>query len=119
MITKTDHIVALAAERAQSISVAVLKRAAYRGDMDAVFALGVHYLLGRGVQTDFTQALSLLDRAADADIEDAAYFRDLALDQLKHESAISPQDRADEVAALMEAKRSELFPALKLVDAER
>jgi TPR repeat protein len=117
MLPEVDHIIAQGAERAQVIAAANLKRAADRGDVDAAFALGVHYLLGRGVKTDFAQALSLLDRAADAGLEDAVYFRDLALEQLEREHANS--NVADSIVTLMDAKRREFFPRPSLIEAKR
>ncbi len=45
MISKADHIVARGTVRAAEKSEALLRRAADTGDAEAIFALGVSYLL--------------------------------------------------------------------------
>jgi hypothetical protein len=70
------------------------------------------------VDTNFNEAFELLDGAVEADIEDAAYFRDLAEDQLSREQAAERAGVEAAVAEMMDAKRRELFPKPKLVKSD-
>ena len=107
------------AARATEKSTALLKRAADGGDRDAAFALGVLLLLGRGIETDFREAQRMLNIAVEAGIEDAVHFRELAEEQLnRHESECFKQGEAA-VEALLDAKRRELFPPLRLVEPKK
>ena len=72
--------------RATEKSEALLRRAADAGDAEAIFALGVSYLLGCGVRTNFREALKLLDRAVYEGVKDALYFRALAEEQAQLEA---------------------------------
>ena len=115
MISNDDHIVARGAARAMAKSEDLLKRAAEEGDPAAAFALGVSYLLGIGVETNFRESLKMLDRAVHAEVEDALYFRELAEQQAGLEAAECFRKGEAAVEALLEAKRSELFPRPRLV----
>lgn len=113
--SKIDHALAHGAVRASAKSVAVLREAARAGDAEAQFALGLLYLLGRGVDTDFGEAVRLLSFAVDAKIEDAEYFLDLAGEQLARQRAGNRVHAESIVSDLMDAKRRELFPKPRLV----
>ena len=115
MIADDDHMVARGAARAMEKSSDLLKRAADEGDCDAAFALGVSYLLGIGIETNFREALKLLDRASHAGVEDARYFRQLAEEQADREAAECFKKGEAAVEALLEEKRLELFPRPRIV----
>jgi TPR repeat protein len=112
------HEVARAAARAMVKSSAVLEKAAAAGDAEAQFALGLHYLLGRGVETNVGKAFELLTLAAEAHVEDADYFKDIAAAELARLEGTERERGEAAVARLLEAKRRELFPKPVLIQTD-
>ena len=115
MISKADHIAARGTAGAAEKSEALLRRTADTGDAEAIFALGVSYLLGCGVRTNFREALKLLDRAVHAGVKDALYFRALAEEQAQREADDCFRRGEAAVEALLEEKRREMFPRPRIV----
>ncbi len=106
------------AARAMDKSAALQHAAADAGDAEADFALGVLYLLGRGVEKNLGEAFKRFGRSVDAGDEDAAALRELAAEQLAREQVT---DRLKEEAAtvvMQDAKRRRRFPKPKLVTSD-
>lgn len=102
--------------RAMGKSAELLRAAADAGDDEARFALGLLYLLGRGVEKNLGEAFKLFGLAADAGDEEAAAFKEMAVEQMAREQVGRRQ--MEEAAALVmtEAKRRQRFPKPKLIE---
>ena len=97
-------------------SAELLRAAADSGDNEARFALGLLYLLGRGVDKDAGEAFKLFTLAHDAGDAQASHFRDMAGEHLDQDE-VKQRDTEDAAnAALKEAQRRQRFPKLKLVE---
>ncbi len=99
-------------------SAELLRDAADTGDSDARFALGLLYLLGRGVDKNPGEAFKLFGEALEAGDPQAAHFRDIAAEHLAKGAL---KERAVEDAlhtAKKEAERRRLFPKPTLVKSE-
>lgn len=105
---------AQAVARAMEKSAALLATAADGGDAEAQFALGLLYLLGRGVDTDFGEALKLFRLAADQGDAEAETLKGVAAEQLAREQ-IATRDMED-AAAIKDAKRRREFPKPRIVE---
>ena len=102
--------------RAMDKAAALLQEAADAGDAEAQFSLGLLYLMGRGVEQNLGEALKLFGLAQKAGDDDAAAFRDMAAEELARERAAEQLRNEAFLATMMDAKRRQLFPKLKLVD---
>ncbi|MDP6474455.1 MAG: hypothetical protein QF894_06070 [Alphaproteobacteria bacterium] len=98
-------------------SAELLRAAADEGDNEACFALGLLYLLGRGVEKNAGEAFRLFGIAVEAGDAQAAYFRDMAAEHLAHDE-IKKRDSDAADAAEKEAQRRQRFPKPKLVKKE-
>ena len=99
-------------------SAELLRAAADKGDHEAEFALGLLYLLGRGVDKDAGEAFKLFTLALDAGDTQAAHFRDMAADHLDQDKAKQRESEDTARAAEKEAERRQRFPKPKLVKKE-
>ena len=100
----------LAVGRAMDKSAELLAAAADAGDAEARFALGLLYMLGRGVEKNLGEAFKLFGLAADAGDEQAAVFRGMAAEELAREQA---GKRLMKEAT--EAKRRQRYPKPRVV----
>ena len=98
-------------------SAELLRSAADEGDNEAQFALGLLYLLGRGVEKNAGEAFKLFNIAVEAGDAQAAHFRDMAAEHLTHDE-IKKRDSDAADAAEKEAQRRQRFPKPKLVKKE-
>ncbi len=115
LITNTDQTMALAVGRAMDKSAALLDAAAVAGDTEARFALGLLYMLGRGVEKNLGEAFKLFGLAADAGDEQAAVFRGMAAEELAREQAGKRLMKEATVAVMKEAKRRQRYPKPRIV----
>ncbi len=95
-----------------------LREAADSGDNDSRFALGLLYLLGRGVDKNAGEAFKLFGEALEAGDPQADHFRDIAAEHLAKDAL---KERAVEEAmqtVKKEAERRRLFPKPKLVKSD-
>jgi TPR repeat protein len=97
-------------------SAKLLRAAAEAGDTEAHFALGLLYLLGRGVEKDAREALRLFTLAQDAGDAQASHFRDMAAEQMAQNEDQKRDTETAANAALKEAQRRQRFPKPKLVE---
>ena len=97
-------------------SAELLRAAAAGGDNEARFALGLLYLLGRGVDKDAGEAFKLFTLARDAGDAQANHFRDVAAEHMAQDE-VKKRDTEDSAsAARKEAQRRQRFPKPKLVE---
>ena len=96
-------------------SAELLRAAVEAGDNDARFALGLLYLLGRGVEKDAGKALFLFSLADEAGDSQAAHFRDMATEHLAQEENKKSESDKSTRAAIKEAQRRQRFPKPQLV----
>ena len=116
IIADPDLTLANAVARAMDKSAELLRSAANGGDNEARFALGLLYLLGRGVEKNAGEAFKLFSQALDGGDAEAAHFRDMAAENLAREQ-IKERDTEDATrAAMKEAQRRQRFPKPKLVE---
>ncbi len=104
--------------RAMGKSAELLRAAADAGDAEAQFALGLLYLLGRGIEKNLGEAFKLFGLAAEAGDEQAAAFKDMAAEQMAREQVDRRKMKDAAVAVMTEAKRRQRFPKPKLVDTD-
>ncbi len=97
-------------------SAELLSAAVKAGDNDARFALGLLYLLGRGVKKDVSKAMHLFSLAEEAGDRQAAHFRNMAAENLARGEDKKPGNGASARAAIKEAQRRRRFPKPKLVE---
>ncbi len=116
IIADPDLTLANAVARAMDKSAELLRNAANDGDNEARFALGLLYLLGRGVEKNAGEAFKLFSQALDGGDAEAAHFRDMAAENLAREQ-IKERDTEDATrAAMKEAQRRQRFPKPRLVE---
>lgn len=115
-MSEHDQTMAVAVSRAMNKSAELLRTAADAGDTEARFALGLLYLLGRGVETNLGEAMNLFSQAADAGDEQAAAFREVAVHQLAQEQQKQQLLNDAAVEVMKDAKRKQRFPKPRLVD---
>jgi len=99
-------------------SAELLRAAVEDGDNDARFALGLLYLLGRGVEKDAGKAMYLFSLADEAGDTQAAHFRDMAAEHLTQDEDKKRDTDESARAAIKEAQRRQRFPKPKLVKKE-
>ena len=115
LITDSDQTMALAVARAMDKSAALLGAAADAGDTEARFALGLLYMLGRGVEKNLGEAFKLFGLAADAGDEQAAAFRDMTAEELAREQVGNRLMKEATVTVMKEAKRRQRYPKPRIV----
>lgn len=96
-------------------SAALLGEAADGGDAEAQFALGLLYLLGRGVERSLGEALKLFRLAADQGDAQAEIFKGVAAEQLAREQINTRDIEEAATAAMKDAKRRRKFPKPRIV----
>ena len=96
-------------------SAELLLAAVEDGDNEARFALGLLYLLGRGVEKDAGKAMYLFSLADEAGDTQAAHFRDMASKHLNQDEDKKRDSDKSARAAIKEAQRRQRFPKPKLV----
>lgn len=99
-------------------SAELLRAAVEDGDNEARFALGLLYLLGRGVEKDAGKAMNLFSLADEAGDTQAAQFRDMAAEHLNQDEDKKRDSDESARAAIKEAQRRQRFPKPKLVKKE-
>lgn len=99
-------------------SADLLRAAADDGDSEACFALGLLYLLGRGVEKNGGEAFKLFSLALEAGDPQAEHFRDLAVEHLAQDQVKEVKSEQATRAAMKEAQRRQRFPKPKLVEPE-
>ena len=114
-MTDSDNIMALAVVRAMDKSAALLGAAADAGDTEARFALGLLYMLGRGVEKNLGEAFKLFGLAADAGDEQAAVFRGMAAEELAREQVGKRLMKDATVAVMKGAKRRQRYSKPRIV----
>ena len=115
LITDSDQTMMLAVGRAMDKSAALLGAAADAGDTEACFALGLLYMLGRGVDKNLGEAFKLFGLAADAGDEQAAVLHGMAAEELAREQAGKRLMKEATVAVMKEAKRRQRYPKPRVV----
>ena len=105
----------LAVGRAMDKSAELLRTAADAGDTEACFALGLLYMLGRGLKKNLGEAFKLFGLAADAGDEQAAVFRGMAAEDLDREQVGNRMMKEATVTVMKEAKRQQRFPKPRIV----
>lgn len=118
LITDFDQTMALAVGRAMDKSAALLGAAAAAGDTEARFALGLLYMLGRGVKKNLGEAFKLFGLAADAGDAQAAEFRDKAAEELARDQAGKRLMKEATVAVMKDAKRRQRYPKPQIVKSD-
>ena len=113
-----DQIMTQAVGRAMDKSAALLRAASDAGDTEAGFALGLLYMLGRGVEKNLGEAFKLFGLAADAGDEQAAVFRGMAAEELAREQAGKRLMKDATVAVMKEAKRRQRYPKPRIVKSD-
>ena len=113
-----DQAMALAVTRAMAKSAALLHDAAKAGDSDAQFALGLLYLLGRGVEMNSGEAFRLFQLARDAGDDQAAAFLDMAAEQMAREHLHEQKLKEAAVHVMKEAKRRQSHPKPRIVKSD-
>ena len=111
----SDQTMILAVGRAMDKSAALLSAAADAGDTEARFALGLLYMLGRGVEKNLGEAFKLFGLAADAGDQQAAVFRGMVAEELAREQAGKRLMQEATVAVMKEAKRRQRYPKPRVV----
>jgi|GEM_PF-2957121 TPR repeat protein len=99
-------------------SAELLRAAVEAGDNEARFALGLLYLLGRGVEKDAGTAMHLFSLAHEAGDTQAAQFRDMAAEHLTEDEDKKRDTDKSARAAIKEAQRLQRFPKPTLVKKE-
>ena len=99
-------------------SAELLRTAVDKGDHEAEFALGLLYLLGRGVDKDAGEAFKLFGLAVDAGDTQATHFRDMAAEHLAQDQAKQRKSEDTARAAEKDAERRHRYPKPKLVKKE-
>ncbi|MEE8171315.1 MAG: hypothetical protein V3T62_00115 [Alphaproteobacteria bacterium] len=99
-------------------SAELLRAAADEGDSEARFALGLLYLLGRGVEKNAGEAVKLFGLAQQAGDAQAAHFRDMAAEHLAQDQVKKRDTDKAARADMKEAQRRQRFPKPKLVKKE-
>ena len=97
-------------------SAELLSDAVEAGDNEARFALGLLYLLGRGVEKDAGKAMHLFSLADEAGDTQAAHFRNMAAGHLNQDKDKNRDSDESTRAAIKEAQRRQRFPKPKLVE---
>ena len=113
-----DEIMTQAVGRAMDKSAALLRTASDAGDTEARFALGLFYMLGRGVEKNLGEAIRLFGLAVDGGDELAGVFRGLAADQLAREQAGERLMKEATVAVMQDARRRQRFPKPHIVKSD-
>ena len=113
-----DQAMARAVGRAMGKSAELLRAASDAGDAEAHFALGLLYLLGRGVEKNLGEAFKLFGLAAETGDEQAAAFKEMAVEQMAREQIDQRKMKDAAVAVMTEAKRRQRFPKPKLIDTD-
>lgn len=113
-----EQSMATAVGRAMDKSAALLRIAADAGDSEAQFALGMLYMLGRGVEKNLGEAIHLFGRAADTGDGQAGEFRGRAIEQLAREQAGERLMNDATVAVMKEARRRQRFPKPHIVKSD-
>ena len=114
VIADPDLTLANAVARAMDKSAELLRSAANDGDNEARFALGLLYLLGRGVEKNADEAFKMFSQALDGGDAEAAHFRDMAAESLAREQTKERDTEDAARAAMKEAKRRQRFPKPRL-----
>ncbi len=104
--------------RAMEKATALLQQAADSGDAEAQFALGLLYLIGRGVEQSPGEAFKLFGLAEKAGDKDAAVFREVAAEELARTSKVEQLRNEAALATMLDAKRRQLFPKPKLIKSD-
>ena len=86
-------------------SAELLRAAAAGGDNEARFALGLLYLLGRGVDKDAGEAFKLFTLARDAGDAQANHFRDMAAEHMAQDEVKKRDTEASASAARQAEER--------------
>lgn len=115
LITDSDQTMTVAVARAMSKSAELLDIAAEAGDTEARFALGLLYMLGRGVEENLGEAFRLFGLAAAAGDEQAEVFRGMTAEKLAREEVSKHLMEEASVAIIKEAKRKKRFPKPRIV----
>ena len=118
LITDSDQTMMLAVGRAMDKSAALLGAAANAGDTEACFALGLLYMLGRGVDKNLGEAFKLFGLAADAGDEQAEVFRGMAAEKLAREEVGKHLMEEAGAAIVKDAKRKKRFPKPRIVKSD-
>ena len=118
LITDSDQTMALAVGRAMGKSAELLGIAADAGDTEARFALGLLYMLGRGVEQNLGEAFRLFGLAADAGDEQAEVFRGMAAEKLAREEVGKHLMEEAGAAIVKDAKRKKRFPKPRIVKSD-
>ena len=105
-----------AVQRATGKSAALLRAAADAGDLEAKFALGLLYMLGRGLEKNLGEAFKLFNEAAAEGDEQALAFKNMAIEQLAHEERERRTLDDAAVVVMKDAKRRQKYPKPKLVN---
>lgn len=113
-----DQIMTQAVGRAMDKSAALLRTASDAGDPEARFALGLLYMLGRGVEKNLGEAIQLFGLAADGGDEQAGVFRRLAVEQLAREQVGERLMKKATVAVMKDANRRQRFPKPHIVKSD-
>ena len=116
IISDTDLTLANAVARAMDKSAKLLRTASDAGDNEAHFALGLLFLLGRGVEKNAGEAFKLFSLAHDAGDAQAAHFRELAVENLARDQLKDRESEDATRAAMKDAQRRQRFPKPKLVE---
>ncbi len=104
--------------RAMGKSAELLGAAADAGDTEARFALGLIYMLGRGVEKNLGEAFRLFGLAADAGDEQAEVFRGMTAEKMAREEVSKHLMEEAGVAIVKEAKRKKRFPKPRIVKSD-
>lgn len=99
-------------------SSALLRAAADAGDAEACFALGLLYMLGRGVEKNLGEAFSLFGIVAKAGDEQAAVLRGMAAEELARDQAGKRLMKEATVAVMKEAQRRQRFPKPRIIKSD-
>ncbi len=118
LITDSDQTMAVAVARAMGKSAELLGAAADAGDTEARFALGLLYMLGRGVEENLGEAFRLFGLAAEAGDEQAEVFRGMTAEKLAREEVSKHLMEEAGVAIVKEAKRKKRFPKPRIVKSD-
>ncbi|MGB5832359.1 MAG: sel1 repeat family protein [Thiohalocapsa sp.] len=84
-MTHTDYLKDLILFRNDPSKVGIVRAAALRGEVDALYALGLIYAEGRGVEIDLAQAHYWLSLAVDQGDRDADQLRNIVGSQMTDE----------------------------------
>jgi len=104
-----------AIERAMDVAAALLSDAADGDDAGAQFAMGLCYLLGRGVDKNLGEALKLFRLAAGQGDAQAEILKGIAAEQLAREQIAERDMQEAATIAIKDAKRRRKFPKPRIV----